>query len=489
MMDYRLILGISLILLVRLPVQLGAKTADAPQSVVMSEKLATVNGEAITLADLEVQVRDLVEKSEKQMPDLRKDALEARINTMLLESEALRRKVTVQRLMDSEIGNAVKDPSDAEIQAVYDTNRQQIGSADLASVRPQIISYLRSQMTQRLSDDLIKRLRQSHNVVMGTVNVNAPNLRAADSLAVVDGKVLTAGEFNERLKPFVYKLQREVYEAEMHALDLKLNQTLLEAQAKLQNKKPEDIYNEEVSAKLHEPTEAEVAKFYETNKARISTDLNAARKGIAELLKNEQLNRLEAQFAQHLRSSAAIQIFLKEPQPPVLAIRTDGSPARGSINATVTIVEFTDFECLSCAAMNPVVDEVMKNYGNRVRLVVRNFPLSIHQHARKAAEAAIAADAQGKFFEYIATLFKNQTALDLTSLKKYAGDLSLDRALFDAALDSGRYAERVNRDIDDAEAYGVEGTPTIFINGIILRDLSAEGLRAAIDRALNSGRP
>ena len=222
MMDYRLILGISLILLVRLPVGLSPKTADAPQSVVMSEKLATVNGEAITLADLEVQVRDLVEKSEKQMPDLRKDALEARINTMLLESEALRRKVTVQRLMDSEIGNAVKDPSDAEIQAVYDTNRQQIGSADLASVRPQIISYLRSQMTQRLSDDLIKRLRQSHNVVMGTVNVNAPNLRAADSLAVVDGKVLTAGEFNERLKPFVYKLQREVYEAEMHALERKL---------------------------------------------------------------------------------------------------------------------------------------------------------------------------------------------------------------------------------------------------------------------------
>src|SRR2546423_9856862 len=358
MMDYRLILGISLILLVRLPVQLGAKTADAPQSVVMSEKLATVNGEAITLADLEVQVRDLVEKSEKQMPDLRKDALEARINTMLLESEALRRKVTVQRLMDSEIGNAVKDPSDAEIQAVYDTNRQQIGSADLASVRPQIISYLRSQMTQRLSDDLIKRLRRSHNVVMGTVNVNAPNLRAADSLAVVDGKVLTAGEFNERLKPLVYKLQREVYEAEMRALDIKLNQTLLEAQAKRQNKKPEDIYNEEVSAKLHEPTEAEVAKFYETNKARIPTDLNAAHKDIVELLKTEQLNRLEAQFAQNLRSTAAIQIFLKDPQPPTLVITTEGSPARGDANAPVTVVEFTDFQCPSCAAFSPIMDQV-----------------------------------------------------------------------------------------------------------------------------------
>src|SRR4029079_18890024 len=103
--------------------------------------------------------------------------------------------------------------------------------------------------------------------------------------------------------------------------------------------------------------------------------------------------------------------------------------------------------------------------------------------ARKAAEAANAANAQGKFFEYIAILFKNQKALDVPSLKKYASELGLDRARFDAALDRGVYAAEVKKDIEDVEMSGVGSTPTIFVNGVQLRILSAEGLRAAIDRA------
>ena len=80
-------------------------------------------------------------------------------------------------------------------------------------------------------------------------------------------------------------------------------------------------------------------------------------------------------------------------------------------------------------------------------------------------------------------LFKNQKALDVPSLKKYASDLRLDRAKFDAALDRGIYAAEVQKDISDGELYGVRSTPTIFVNGVQLRVLSADGLRAAIDRA------
>ena len=139
--------------------------------------------------------------------------------------------------------------------------------------------------------------------------------------------------------------------------------------------------------------------------------------------------------------------------------------------------------------MYPVIEDAMKTYGNRVRLVVRNFPLSMHQNARKAAEAASAAHAQGKFFEYIAILFKNQSSLDDASLKKYASDLGLDRTRFDAALDSGQYAARVSHDVEEGEAYGVEATPTIFINGVMLRNLTPEGLRAAIENALAAKTP
>jgi len=133
--------------------------------------------------------------------------------------------------------------------------------------------------------------------------------------------------------------------------------------------------------------------------------------------------------------------------------------------------------------MHPVLEEVLKSYGNKVRFVVRDFPLNMHEWARKAAEAANAANAQGKFFEYIAILFKNQKALDVPSLKKYASEVGLDRARFDAALDRGAYAAEVQKDVEDGELYGVGSTPTIFINGVQLKILSAEGLRAAIDRA------
>jgi len=446
--------------------------------------LATVNGQPITLADLDPQVRQVVEDLNKKMPELRKDALDARINTLLLENEAQKRKVTLEQLMDAEVNNKIKDPTDAEIQAVYDANRQQVANADLATVRPQIIAYLRNQQAQKLSDAFIQSLRQTHTVTMGTVDVNAPNLPSSAVLATVDGKPITVSDFNERLKPYLYKLQHEIYDGEMHALDMRINEMLLDAEAKRQNKTPEDIYKAEVGSKAHEPTDAEVTKFYNDNKARIQGDLASVRKDIVDLLTAQQLNRLESEFAQRLRASANVQIFLKEPQPPILAISTSDSPARGDISAPVTIVEFTDFQCSACAAMYPVIEDAIKTYGNRVRLVVRNFPLSMHPNARKAAEAASAANAQGKFFEYIAVLFRNQTALDNASLKKYASDLGLDRARFDAALDSGQYAARVSHDVEEGEAYGVEATPTIFINGMMLRNMTSEGLHAAIESAL-----
>jgi len=455
-------------------------TAPAPGT------LAIVNGQTITLADLDPKVREVVEGFEKNMPALRRDALDARISTLLLESEARKRKVTGDQLIDAEVNNRLTEPTEAEVKAVYDANKAQIGSVDIGTVRPQIVAYLRSQVAQKLAAEFITRLRSSHTVVMGPADVNAPSLQPAVVLATVDGTAVTGGEFEERLKPFVFKLRREIFEAEMRAVDMKINQILLEAEARKRNITPENLFKAEIADKVREPTEAELSKFYEDNKGRIQGDLASLRADIASLLKNQQINRLESDFAQRLRAGTGLQIFLAEPEPPTQVISTDDDPARGDKTAPVTVVVFTDYECSSCAATHPIIDETLKGYGNRVRLVVRDFPLQIHASARKAAEAANAAHAQGKFFDYIAVLFRNQTALDVNSLKKYASDLGLDRSRFDQALDSGQFAAEVSRDVSDGEAYGVEGTPTIFINGVRLRNLTAEGVRAAIERALSS---
>jgi protein-disulfide isomerase len=239
-----------------------------------------------------------------------------------------------------------------------------------------------------------------------------------------------------------------------------------------------------VSEKLRTPTEAEVSKFYSENRERITGELDMVRNQLALYLQQEEQRRLERDLSERLRKGANIKWLISEPTPPVQSVSADDDPARGAPNAPVTIIEFTDFQCPACAAMQPVIDDVLKGYGDKVRFVVRDFPLAMHKDARKAAEAANAAHAQGKFFEYTALLFKRQKSLDVESLKKYASELGLDRKRFDAALDSGNYAAEVRHDAQEGEIYGINSTPTIFINGVKLRELSADGLRSSIDRAL-----
>jgi protein-disulfide isomerase len=198
----------------------------------------------------------------------------------------------------------------------------------------------------------------------------------------------------------------------------------------------------------------------------------------------QKQEELTAELVKRLRAGGKIEYKLPEPEPPVLPVKADDDPSRGPVNAPVTVIVFTDFQCPSCAAVHPILDAVTSEFGDKVRLVVRDYPLPKHKDARRAAEAANAANAQGKFFDYIAILFKNQNKQDMASLKGYAAALGLDRAKFDAELDSGKYAAEVEKDVQDGDYYGVLGTPTIFINGVRLEVLSSEAMRGAIQAAL-----
>ena len=181
-----------------------------------------------------------------------------------------------------------------------------------------------------------------------------------------------------------------------------------------------------------------------------------------------------------------MQLFLAAPVPPTYKIATDDQPAKGNPNASVTLVEFTDFQCPSCAHVQPVLDRLVSEYGGRVRLVARDYPLPQHAEAFKAAEAAEAAREQGKYWEYSAKLFGHQSALGVDNLKRYATELGLDRAKFDAALDGAKFTAQVRRDLLDGQKVGVNGTPSLFINGRRVSDRSYAGLKAAIEAALNT---
>ncbi|HEV2425643.1 MAG TPA: thioredoxin domain-containing protein [Terriglobia bacterium] len=144
-------------------------------------------------------------------------------------------------------------------------------------------------------------------------------------------------------------------------------------------------------------------------------------------------------------------------------VRTD-SHATGDPSSPVTVVEFGDFECPGCGAIEPEVQDMLARYGNRIRFVFRQYPLrDMHPYAETAAEASECAGVQGKFWEAMRKFYAEQDDLTEPALDRYASELGLDTRQFDACLASGAVKARVQADVDDGRAVGVKGTPTFFV--------------------------
>ncbi len=141
------------------------------------------------------------------------------------------------------------------------------------------------------------------------------------------------------------------------------------------------------------------------------------------------------------------------------------TPSKGPADAPVTLVEFADFECPACRAVSPILDAALGKHSGKVRLFFKHMPLSFHQRAVPAARAAFAAEKQGKFWEMHKILFEHQPAFDPPDLEKYAKDVGLDLVRFKADSASEAATERLARDKKQADAAGVDHTPTVYING------------------------
>jgi protein-disulfide isomerase len=167
--------------------------------------------------------------------------------------------------------------------------------------------------------------------------------------------------------------------------------------------------------------------------------------------------------------------------PPV----SEHDHIQGPASAPITLVEYGDYECPYCGAAYPIVQEVQRRLGDRLRFVFRNFPLTnAHPHAEHAAEAAEAAGAQGKFWEMHDYLYEHQRALADQSLAEYADAVGLDPEQFDRDMTSQTFADRVRADFMSGVRSGVNGTPTFFINGQRHNGpYDLETLLAAIERA------
>ncbi|MFH2045938.1 MAG: thioredoxin domain-containing protein [Pseudomonadota bacterium] len=172
----------------------------------------------------------------------------------------------------------------------------------------------------------------------------------------------------------------------------------------------------------------------------------------------------------------------------IYKINTTGSPFKGLSNAPVVLVVFTDFQCPYCAYLVPVLDQVLKQYPKEVKIVFKNYPLQSHSYAMSAAIAALAAKSQGKFWEFHDLLFKNHNQLSDEKIEEIIIKTAINRQEFDKKINDPQLLQKVQQDIIDGLNADVRGTPSVFINGKLQRDLSVEGLTSAIDKDLKKSR-
>ena len=451
----------------------------------LAEILGAVNGVKITKQDLSPETRARVEELQRQVIEARARELDLQIDSMLLESEAKKRGVTPSQVIKDEVIAKVQQPTDAEAQAFYDQNKSKI-QGEFKDEKNNIVEFLRYQRQQEQAGKLAERLRAAAQVKI-LAKPTAPAANAADRarvLAIVNDKQITMGDIENSLRPLIFNVQEQVYALRKQDLELKINDALLAQEAQKKGVTTRALLDTEVSTKVPRVTDAEAQTFYNENKDRISGDFAQTKAQIVQYMQERKEQEATIAFAGQLRRAATIQINLTSPESPSFAIATDDQPVKGTASAPVTIVAFTDFECPSCGLQHPVLDRIVNEFGDRVRLVVRDFPLSQHANARKAAEAAEAAREQGKYWEYAAVLFRNQSALGVDKLRQYATEVGLDRARFDASLDSGKFAEKVQRDVIDGRKLGVSGTPTVYVNGKRISDNSYESMKSAIESAL-----
>jgi protein-disulfide isomerase len=184
-------------------------------------------------------------------------------------------------------------------------------------------------------------------------------------------------------------------------------------------------------------------------------------------------DRLYLSVGQELR----IVELVSQHELPVL-----NSPARGPANAPVTLTVFSDFQCPYCSRLVPFIDDLQGKNPTQLRIVFKQFPLRMHNMALPAALASLAAREQGKFWPMHDLLFANFNQLSEEKIRSLAQQAGLDLARFDRDRSAQRLRDEVQRDLELGQQAGVQGTPTLFLNGKLLRERTAEGIQALIDQ-------
>jgi predicted DsbA family dithiol-disulfide isomerase len=304
----------------------------------------------------------------------------------------------------------------------------------------------------------------------------------ADTIvATVSGTEITLKQVDETILSAIYPLQQQLYAIRKVALDNLITARLLEAEARSQGVSIEEL-RERLTRGEIKVTRSQVEEAYTQNASFFaSMSPDEARERLRLDLENQSRMRHYRAGVEELRRKWPVVVKL--PAPPT-ADTDDGSPVKGPAKATVTIVEFSDFECPFCAQVQDTLRQIMERYGGEVRLVFKHLPSEGHRNSLAAARAAYCAGEQERFWQFHDALFASHN-LSTELFGEIGARLGLGREKFAACLSSEASRTAVIRDIEMARRYRIDSTPSFLINGKLVKGaLSFTEFQNLIEREL-----
>ncbi len=315
-----------------------------------------------------------------------------------------------------------------------------------------------------------------------------PLSAAPPVMATIDGAAITSTEVEQALQIPLYDLEVEKYQLTRRRLEQLIVERLLERAAAARGVSV-PVYVATEIKDLTAVSQTEVDALYAKRRDQAPADEERVKQEIRSALLRERASKAVQALVDRLAREGKVDITLRPPDPPVVALTAGADPVLGPPAAPVTIVEFADFECPVCKENLPILKQLQSLYPDQIRLVYRDFPIASHPQARPAAEAAHCADEQGQFWSYHDALFALAPDLKAPAYLKLAESLKLNLEAFTACLGSNRPKEAVNKDLAEARRLGLSGTPTFFVNGRYFVGMqSLETFREAVDRELQAAK-
>lgn len=279
--------------------------------------LAVVNGIKIRQNDLSINARTQVSLVQDTVIAARSQEVTLQINKLLLETEAKRRGVTTTQLFELEVSAKIKQLTDDEAKLVYEQNRNRFGK-NFKSARNEIIATVKRERELLRATEFANALRAGAQITISDQPVTPPTNEAdLDRIfATVNGVNITSRDVEQNLLPLIFRVQQQAYAFRKEALDLKINDMLLDQEAKRLGISPESLINQNVRLRVSIVTEDQAREYY--NKSKLREDFGKVKFQIMQYLLEQEQRKLSLAYAEQLRRGAAVQIYLTQPEPLTL---------------------------------------------------------------------------------------------------------------------------------------------------------------------------